>query len=222
MLKLLSPAAILLVLVEIVSPAFAEAPKPSVAKRVGTAVAKKAASIFSKNGRVSCHSNSDYLVVTETRDDGFERILVRKAVLSAKKPLCVFQTGPEDWVLDEPAPAGLNVVALSGHSLALKIFDPNDIHLPRVQILDLKERKVAQEIPGIFEMDMSDVSPSGFVFWRDTGLPVTRDNCPEYADQAEDEDSAIGVPRVLRKSTFSFASQKITEATETWCLLDVD
>jgi hypothetical protein len=51
---------------------------------------------------------------------------------------------------------------------------------------------------------------------------VNRDICPEYADQAEDEDAATGVPHVLRKMTFSFASQQISETSETWCLLDVD
>jgi hypothetical protein len=220
MLKSLVPIAIFLVLLGVSSPALAEGTKPSVAKTVGAA-AKKAASALLRKDRVNCYSNSDYLIMTKIRDDGSEHILVKKAY-SAKKSRCVFSPSTDDWMLEEPGPAELSFVALSGHWLAIKLFNPSDIYLPRVHILDLRTQKVIQEIPDIFEMDISEASEAGFPFWRDTGLKVNRDNCPEYVDQAEDEDSATGVPYVLRKLNFSFASQKVTETSETWCILDVD
>lgn len=221
MLKLIPPALAFLMLLGPSWPALAEGPKPSVTRTV-KGVAKKAASALLRKDRANCCSNSDYQIITATRDDGSEDILVRKIALSAKKPSCVFSPKSDDWMLKEPGSAELSFVALSGHHLAIKVFDPSDTHLPRVQILDLTTRKAVQDIADIFEMDIAEASATGFAFWRDTGLAVTRDNCPEYADQAEDEDSAIGVPHVVRKMNFTFASQKVTETSETWCLLDVD
>lgn len=222
MLKPFSRLIALLVLAGISAPVVAEGIKPSIAKRAGGAVAKKAASALLRKNGATCYSNSEYLVVTETGDDGSDRILVRTIAPSEKKPRCVFSSKKDDWMPAAPDSVQLTFVALSGHQLALKVFDPSDVHLPRVQIVDLKTRTAIQEIADIFEMDIAEASTTGFSFWRDTGFKADRDNCPEYADQAEDEDSAIGVPHVLRKMNFSFASQQVAETSETWCLLDVD